>query len=290
MNQLWSERLLKFRANLKIHYDPSYVSLLVAVEQCITRLNPIPTLPILQMSRDQIFDLGPPSPPVTKEHLLTLLVFRKFHFKVANIENCVLDYADMAVFIDKLGYFPLDTKQYTADSLQFIWEVYSRFPHLPIQDITFLKPNVNSLKVHKLCEQFWIYAIRETCAQKLIIVQPVGAFFAFREVELDPNLWVTQVSSQIESNSLLIGKGDSYDEFIIIPPKALTYPQYVITDILWKQRLLQFLDEVSMVNLIDLQLVMDAFPQFDPTKITRSSFDWFVRHTFRSQEFAINDQ
>jgi hypothetical protein len=291
MDALWSERLTRFRSNLIIHYDSSFDPLLVAVEQCMTRLMPLPDLPILEMAQDHVLDIRASPTPVKKEHLMALLVFKKFHFKLRNIEHCSVISRDMAIFIDKLGYFPIDKTHYSTDSLDYLWSIYAKFPHLPIKGIASLQPNQNALKVHRLCENFWMYAIRELTVRNQSLPQPLGGFYAYKETEMDSKRWNELMTLQPETNSLLLGKGDSFEVCTIIPLKALHYyHQEVLSARLWKKSKVCFLDVDKEINDLDLLLVQRKIPAFDYSTTTYDSFDWLIRNILRGSEHATGDQ
>jgi hypothetical protein len=276
MQNHWVERLMRFRANLLIHYEPGYDQLLVAVEQCESRLSAVLDLPFLEMPVGQTFSLRSSS-EVTKAHLQALLVFKRSQFKLIHLEECTITKREMALFVDRLGYFPLDVNQYTVASLEYLWSVYAEYPHLPTLGISSLMPNANNLKVHKLCENFWLYSIRESSARKLVITEPVGGFYAVKESDLHPSRWVVQLRAKIGSNAVLLGKGDSFDTCTIMTSKALKYPPRQIARLLWKKEPILFVDGIFEVDLLKLKITEDAHPNFDYMATTYSAFEWFIR-------------
>lgn len=285
----WNERLTRLRCHLRLNYEEKFEELLVAIGQCKNRLKPDMKTTLLGFDKPPVIDFSGYIPPITLEQMMSLLMLKTNNVKFLALENTLLSMSEMAVFIDKLGYFPLEPTNYSADTLEYLVNIYEKFPHLPIQDIAQLKPNVCTARIHRLCEKLWIIAVQEMDAVKKDVVEVVGGFTAFKEQELNLTL-IKQTSLAKEYRSLLIGKNNAFDEVVIVPSQALNLPEQQIKDLMWKKISVTFFDDTFLINNLDLVLVKQKKPDIDISKTKYADFEWIVRYYFRRQEFSFTDQ
>lgn len=191
------------------------------------------------------------------------------------------DLVNAALLIERQGYFPLEAVQNSVRSLSLLWQIYERFPHLPINGIEKLRPKEQTLESHQACEKFWLYAIDqvgEGVIGGLTVTSEKGVKKCLESIYL-----------QHLPYSILVF--DEVYRYRIIPREAVfQFPIGEIILLLWDLKSITFADCEKEVSIIDLRLFGDRFPHIDFPTIPYSYFDWMVRSSFRGVEFISSDQ
>lgn len=281
----WTIRLERFKCSIKLHYEPKYDKILIAIAMLINALKEKPRRTLFSVCAVPTFDLASFDPPPRLVELETLLPFKESHVTFVNVEHCAAK--DLALFIIELGYFPLDLKDYSEGSLRFMVDLYETYPHLPVKGIEDLVPTKADWEVHKLCEKLWLIAINHFVSFSKSIPTKVGRFIPLKEKDLTPSVIRKHLTANGNS-SLLVGRGERFQTVEVVPPKALHYDLNQMKQLFWFRAATQFKDGASKTSAFELTLYKTVHPDVDPHEETYADFVKAYRLSLRVHELTAD--